>query len=71
VENKYKDIDTPEQIKESFRAVADGATYITPQQLNVRPLTQEDVEYLKTAMPGHSSGGLDYGAFVDKHFVSS
>jgi actinin alpha len=70
VENKYKDIDTPEQIKESFRAVADGAAYITPDQLNVRPLTKEDVEYLKSAMPP-TSGGLDYGAFVDANFVTS
>jgi actinin alpha len=69
VESKYKDIDTPEQIKESFRAVADGAAYITPQQLNVRPLTQEDVQYLETAMPA-VSGGLDYSAFVDANFAS-
>jgi len=70
VESKYKDIDTPEQIKESFRAVADGGAYITPEQLNVRPLTTEDVEYLKTAMPA-AEGGLDYSAFVDANFVTS
>jgi len=70
VENKYKDIDTPEQIKESFRAVADGAAYITPDQLNVRPLTKEDVDYLRSAMPS-TSQGLDYGAFVDANFVTS
>jgi len=70
VESKYKDIDTPEQIKESFRAVADGAAYITPQQLNVRPLTQEDVDYLQQNMP-QTDQGLDYAAFVDSNFVTS
>lgn len=62
VESKYKDIDTPDQIKESFRAVAEGAAYITPQQLNVRPLTQEDIEYLQQNMPS-TNQGLDYNAF--------
>jgi len=69
VENKYKDIDTPDQIKESFRAVADGSAYITPQQLNVRPLTEEDIAYLQQNMPS-TDQGLDYGAFVDANFVS-
>jgi len=70
VENKYKDIDTPEQIKESFRAVAEGAAYITPQQLNVRPLTSEDVAYLQQTMPS-TGDGLDYSAFVDSQFVTN
>jgi len=70
VSNKYKDIDTPEQIKESFRAVADGAAYISPQQLNCRPMTEEDVAYLQQNMPS-TGEGLDYAAFVDSQFVSS
>jgi len=70
VQAKFQDKDTPDQIKDSFRAVADGASTITPDQLNVRPLTHEDVEYLKATMPHAASGGLDYTAFVDSHFVS-
>jgi actinin alpha len=70
VEAKYKDIDTPEQIKESFRAVADGNAVITPEQLNVRPLTSEDVAFLQENMPA-AQGGLDYSAFVDANFTSS
>jgi len=70
VEAKYKDKDTPDQIKESFRAVADGAAYISPDQLRVRPLTDEDVAFLQQAMPARD-GGLDYNAFVDANFVTS
>lgn len=70
VEAKYQDKDTPEQIKESFKAVADGASTITAEQLNVRPLTQEDIEYLTTHMKAGDGGGYDYNAFVDSHFVS-
>jgi len=69
VQAKYQDKDTPEQIKESFKAVAGGADTITPEQLNCRPLTEEDVEWLKKHMSS-SGGGLDYNAFVDSNFAS-
>jgi len=71
VQSKYQDKDTPDQIKESFRAVADGAATITPEQLNVRPLSEEDVAYLRSVIPASSSGGLDYSAFVDANFTSA
>jgi len=70
VQSKYQDKDTPDQIKESFRAVAGGGDTITPEQLNTRPLTEEDVAYLKSAIPASSGGGLDYSAFVDSNFRS-
>jgi len=69
VEARYKDRDTPDQIKESFKAVADGNATITAEQLNCRPLTQDDVEYLKSVMTQTSNGGYDYNAFVDSNFV--
>jgi len=70
VQAKYQDKDTPDQIKESFKAVAGGADTITLEQLNCRPLTEEDIAWLKERMPHQSSGGLDYSAFVDSNFSS-
>jgi len=69
VQSKYQDKDTPEQVKESFRAVAGGSDTITPEQLNTRPLTEEDVAFLQSAMTT-KGGGLDYSAFVDSNFAS-
>jgi len=70
VQAKYQDKDTPDQIKESFRAVAGGGDTITPEQLNTRPLTDADVAFLQSAIPASSGGGLDYSAFVDSNFSS-
>jgi len=63
------DRDTPEQIKQSFKLLADDKEAITADGLRVPPLTDEDIDYLVNNMPQHANGGLDYNAFVDASFV--
>jgi actinin alpha len=63
-----QDKDTPDQVKESFRALADGGDVIAASQLNIPPLGEEDVKYLTGEMPTRGTG-LDYNAFVDANFV--
>jgi Ca2+-binding EF-hand superfamily protein len=63
-----EDKDTPEQVKASFKMMADDKDFITADQMNVPPISQEDVQYLSTAMPQKDSG-LDYAAYVDANFV--
>jgi len=62
-----EDKDTPEQVKESFRSLADNGDTITAAQLQVPPLEEEDVKYLTSEMHG-SGAGFDYNAFVDSNF---
>jgi len=64
-----EDKDTPEQIKASFKTLADDRDSLNADNLRVPPLTAEDVEYLIQAMPKDASGGMDYNAFVDQSFV--
>jgi len=49
---------------------ADSDT-ISGDQLNIPPLTDEDVAYLKSAMPKLDNDRYDYNAFVDLSFTSS
>jgi len=63
-----EDKDTPDQVKESFRALADNGDTITAGQLAVPPLEEGDVAYLTAEMPAAGSG-LDYNAFVDANFI--
>jgi len=66
--SKYQDKDSPDQIKESFKAVADGADSISAAQLQTPPLTAEDAEFLQKVLPARDDGTYDYGAFVDSQF---
>jgi len=66
-----EDRDTPEQLKDSFRQMAGDADTISGDQLNIPPLTEEDVAYLKTAMPKAGEDKYDYNAFVDQSFTSA
>eukprot|EP01092_Planopodium_desertum_P011907 TRINITY_DN550_c0_g1_i4.p2 TRINITY_DN550_c0_g1~~TRINITY_DN550_c0_g1_i4.p2 ORF type:complete len:549 (-),score=199.24 TRINITY_DN550_c0_g1_i4:93-1691(-) len=62
------DTDTPEQIKESFKTLADGdSSRITIPQLNVVPLTDSDRTYLGAKMPS-SDGRHDYVTYTDSSF---
>jgi Ca2+-binding EF-hand superfamily protein len=63
------DRDTPEQIIEAFKTLADDRATISPDNLRVPPLTAEDIEFLQTQMPA-GEGGLDYTAFVNSSFVA-
>jgi Ca2+-binding EF-hand superfamily protein len=65
-----EDRDTPEQVKASFKMMADDRDFIVADQLNVPPITQEDVQFLSTAMPAKDTG-LDYNAYVDANFVKA
>jgi len=65
--SKYEDKDSPEQIKDSFRQVADGGVTISRAQLSTPPLSPEDAEFLARSMP-ESAGGYDYGSYVDSVF---
>jgi actinin alpha len=66
---RFQDRDTPEQIKESFRAVADGSSTISAAQLATPPLTDADAEYLKSVLPRNEDGAYDYSGFVDSSFA--
>jgi Ca2+-binding EF-hand superfamily protein len=66
-----EDRDTPEQLKDSFRQMAGDSDTITPEQLAIPPMTDEDVAYLLANMPKANDGKLDYSAFVDKSFVTA
>jgi Ca2+-binding EF-hand superfamily protein len=65
---RFQDRDTPEQIKESFRAVADGSSTISAAQLATPPLSAEDAAYLQSVLPA-TDGGYDYSGFVDSSFA--
>lgn len=58
-------LDDPEGIKSAFKAIAGDARGLTEAQLGTKPLTDDDVEYLKANMPKHDDGTYDYATFVD------
>jgi len=64
-----EDRDTPEQVKESFRSLADNNPTITAVQLRTPPLEEGDIEYLTSEMTAGGTGGYDYNAFVDANFT--
>jgi len=65
--SKYEDKDSPDQIKDSFRQVADGSVSISRAQLLTPPLDPADAEFLASVMPA-AGGGYDYVAYVDSVF---
>jgi Ca2+-binding EF-hand superfamily protein len=67
--SKYQDKDTPDQIKESFKAVADGGAGISAAQLQTPPLSAEDAEFLQKVLPARGDGTYDYGAYIDSQFA--
>jgi len=66
-----EDRDSPDQLKDSFRQMAGDNDTITGDQLNIPPLTDEDVNYLKSVMPKVGDDRYDYSAFVDQSFTST
>jgi len=65
-----EDKDTPDQVKESFRSLADNGDTISAGQLGIPPLGEDDVKYLTSEMPQASgSTNYDYIAFVNANFV--
>jgi hypothetical protein len=66
-----EDRDSPDQLKDSFRQMAHDSDTITGDQLNIPPLTEEDVAYLKATMPKAGDDRYDYNAYVDQSFSST
>jgi len=66
-----EDRDSPDQLKDSFRQMAGDNDTITGDQLNIPPLTEDDVSYLKSVMPKVDGDKYDYNAFVDQSFTST
>lgn len=62
------DKDTPDQIIQAFKTLADDRDTITADNMRIPPLTNEDVEYVQSIMP--EQGGLDYVKFVNGSFVA-
>jgi len=65
---KYEDKDSPDQIKDSFKAVSGGPT-ISSAALRYPPLSEEDAAYLEKVMPKTEDGSYDYSSFVDGVFA--
>jgi len=66
-----EDRDSPDQLKDSFRQMAGDNDTITGDQLNIPPLTEDDVNYLRSVMPKVGTDKYDYNAYVDQSFTSS
>lgn len=63
-----EDKDTPEQIKASFKQLANDNATVTVDDLNIAPLSREDAEYIASLMPKTEDGRFDYNAFVDSQY---
>jgi len=62
-----EDSDSADQLKESFQTIADDKEFVTPEQLAIPPLTEDDIKYLLAEMPT-VEGGYDYNSFVNKNY---
>jgi len=67
-----EDKDTPEQIKEAFASLADGAGTISRPQMRVHPLKDEvEIAFLAARMPPSSgSESYDYKDYVNSSYAS-
>ena len=69
--NLSEDKDHPEQIKASFKQLANDRPFVRKEDLLIPPLTQEDVDLLAQLMPKNEQGELDYNAFIDSSYSQS
>jgi len=64
------DRDTPEQIKNSFKILADEKPAISGHELKVHPLEESDIHFLSQSMAPFANGAqFDYSAFTDSVFT--
>jgi Ca2+-binding EF-hand superfamily protein len=65
-----EDRTTPDQIRQSFRAIANGKNHITEVDMCVGQLDAEQVEHLKSVLPKFAGveGGYDYEAYLKQVF---
>jgi actinin alpha len=66
---RYEDRDSPEQLMESFKALADGGDSLSEAALGFQPLTEEDAAFLKENMEQNEDGTYNYSKFVQTHFA--
>ena len=66
-----EDKDSPEQIKASFKQLANDQPFIRPDDLIIPPLSQDDAQFMAELMPKNEQGQLDYNAFVDSSYSQS
>jgi len=64
-----EDRDTPEQLAEAFKSLANDSDTISAADLAVPPLTEEDAKFLIASMPDRGNGRLDWGAFINANFA--
>jgi len=64
------DRDTPEQIKNSFKILADEKAVISGHELKVHPLEESDIHFLNENMAPFANGAqFDYAAYTDSVFT--
>jgi Ca2+-binding EF-hand superfamily protein len=63
-----EDVDTAEQIKASFKQLANDRQFVTLDDLSIPPLSKEDAELLNEILPKNAEGELDYNAFIDSNY---
>jgi len=64
VSSLCEDTFDPAQIAEALRAIADGKEFVTEADMQRAAMTPDQIEYVKSALPMHSSGkGYDYSAW--------
>jgi len=64
VSSLCEDTFDPAQIAEALRSIADGKEFVTEADMQRAAMTPDQIEYVKSALPMHSSGkGYDYSAW--------
>jgi len=64
VSSLCEDTFDPAQIAEALRSIADGKDFVTEADMQRAAMTPDQIEYVKSALPMHSSGkGYDYSAW--------
>ena len=68
--NVTEDKTTPDQLRQSFKAVAGDKQYVTEIDLKRSLLRSDVMNYLKETMPekGGVVGGYDYEKYLDQVF---
>ncbi|KAI0789597.1 actinin-like protein [Abortiporus biennis] len=68
-----EDQTSPDQLRESFRGIANDKPFVTELDLRVAHLPQSSIDYLKEAMPSaqneHGEPEFDYEAWLNDVFV--
>ena len=63
-----EDVGTVEQIKASFKQLANDRPFARPDDLRIPPLSQQDAELLAELLPKTAEGELDYNAYIDSTY---